>query len=82
MSQGTNILFNISLFKLSELAPSWVLNVTEILESLIHKENTTQNSLWCCLEPNLKKDSLCNFLKLMKMSSKSDTQLFQSPVTV
>ena len=35
MSHGTNILFNISLFKLSELSPSWVLNVTEILERLI-----------------------------------------------
>ena len=35
MSNGTNILFNIGLFKLSELSPSWVLNVTEILESLL-----------------------------------------------
>ena len=35
MSHGTNILFNISLFKLSEWSPSWVFNVTEILESLI-----------------------------------------------
>ena len=35
MSHGTNILFTISLFKLSELSPSWVLNVTEILESLL-----------------------------------------------
>ena len=34
MSHGTNILFNIILFKLSESSPSWVLNVTEILESL------------------------------------------------
>ena len=37
MSHGTNILFNISLFKLSELSPSWVLNVTEILESLLEQ---------------------------------------------
>ena len=35
MSHGTIILFNISLFKLSGLSPSWVLNVSEILESLI-----------------------------------------------
>ena len=35
MSHGTIILFNISLLNLSELSPSWVLNVTEILESLI-----------------------------------------------
>ena len=35
MSHGTNILLNISLFKLSELSPTWVLNVTEILESLL-----------------------------------------------
>ena len=33
MSHETIILFNISLFKLSELSPSWVLNVTEILET-------------------------------------------------
>ena len=33
MSHGTIILFNISLFKLSELSPTWVVNVTEIFES-------------------------------------------------
>ena len=34
MSHGTLILFNMSFWKLSELSPSWVLNVTEILEKL------------------------------------------------
>ena len=44
MSHGTIILFNISLFKLSELSPSWVLNVTEILESLITTTLTEQET--------------------------------------
>ena len=35
MSHGTNISFNISLLKLSEWSTSSVLNVTEILESLL-----------------------------------------------
>ena len=35
MSHGTIFLFNRSFLKHSELLPSWVLNVTEILESLI-----------------------------------------------
>ena len=35
MSHGTIILFNLSFLKLSELSPSWALNVTEILESLL-----------------------------------------------
>ena len=35
MAHGTIILFNISFVKLLELSPSWGLNVTEILESLI-----------------------------------------------
>ena len=35
MSHGTIILFNRSFLKLSELSPSWVLYVTEILKSLL-----------------------------------------------
>ena len=52
MSHGNIILFNINLFKLSELSPSWVLNVTEILESLLillhedkNQDNTTMNNV-------------------------------------
>ena len=37
MSHGTIILFNTSFLKLSELSLSWVLNVTEILKSLLIK---------------------------------------------
>ena len=48
MSHGTNILFNISLLKLSELSPSQVLNVTEILESLIYTRGTY--SLLACAD--------------------------------
>ncbi len=47
MSHGTNILFNISLFKLSELSPSWVFNVTEILESLL--TSLSYRKLWTVL---------------------------------
>ena len=46
MSHGTFILFNISLFKLSELSPSWVLNVTDILENIIsHTDHSSFHDL-------------------------------------
>ena len=53
MSHGSIILFNISFLKLSELSPSWVLNMTEILESLLTTIFVTKSSTvyWnpCCL---------------------------------
>ena len=36
MSHGTIVLSNIILLKISEISPSWVLNVTETLESLLY----------------------------------------------
>ena len=41
MSHGTIILCDMSFLKLSKLSPSWVLNVTEILESLTTTNTTT-----------------------------------------
>ena len=39
----------------------------------IHEKSTNQSSLCWCLEPNLVHDSLCIFMKSMKISSKSSS---------
>ena len=43
------------------------------ISSDIFEENALQNTLCWCLEPNLEQDSLCIYMKSMKISSKSDS---------